>query len=191
MLLVSGAACTCRLASVCRQLVAGSTCLQLVSWRHAPVAWLVDVDCSLHMQHAPVDLLVDVDCSLQMQLARVAVLVDVCCWLRTEHGCNCLQAMVRLDMSEYMEKHAVSKLIGAPPGYVGFDEGGQLTEAVRKRPYTVVLFDEVEKAHVDVFNLLLQVRCGCTRAASPGYDVDVLELLLQGMMWMCSSCFSR
>ena len=61
-------------------------------------------------------------------------------------------------MSEYMEKHAVSKLIGAPPGYVGFDEGGQLTEAVRRRPYTVVLFDEVEKAHVDVFNLLLQAR---------------------------------
>ena len=59
-----------------------------------------------------------------------------------------------------MEKHAVSKLIGAPPGYVGFDEGGQLTEAVRRRPYTVVLFDEVEKAHVDVFNLLLQARGG-------------------------------
>ncbi|GLC51737.1 hypothetical protein PLESTB_000542600 [Pleodorina starrii] len=70
---------------------------------------------------------------------------------------NAGDAMVRLDMSEYMEKHAVSKLIGAPPGYVGFDEGGQLTEAVRRRPYTVVLFDEVEKAHVDVFNLLLQL----------------------------------
>ncbi|KAG2439046.1 hypothetical protein HYH02_006574 [Chlamydomonas schloesseri] len=70
---------------------------------------------------------------------------------------NTEEAMVRLDMSEYMEKHAVSKLIGAPPGYVGFDEGGQLTEAVRRRPYTVVLFDEVEKAHVDVFNLLLQL----------------------------------
>ncbi|PNW76423.1 hypothetical protein CHLRE_11g467575v5 [Chlamydomonas reinhardtii] len=70
---------------------------------------------------------------------------------------NAEDAMVRLDMSEYMEKHAVSKLIGAPPGYVGFDEGGQLTEAVRRRPYTVVLFDEVEKAHVDVFNLLLQL----------------------------------
>ncbi|KAG2487646.1 hypothetical protein HYH03_013784 [Edaphochlamys debaryana] len=70
---------------------------------------------------------------------------------------NAEDAMVRLDMSEYMEKHAVSKLIGAPPGYIGFDEGGQLTEAVRRRPYTVVLFDEVEKAHVDVFNLLLQL----------------------------------
>ncbi len=66
-------------------------------------------------------------------------------------------AMVRLDMSEYMEKHAVSKLIGAPPGYVGFDEGGQLTEKIRRTPYTVVLFDEVEKAHVDVFNLLRQI----------------------------------
>lgn len=66
-------------------------------------------------------------------------------------------AMVRIDMSEYMEKHAVSRLVGAPPGYVGYDEGGQLTEAVRRRPYTVVLFDEIEKAHPDVFNTLLQV----------------------------------
>ena len=66
-------------------------------------------------------------------------------------------AMVRIDMSEYMEKHAVARLIGAPPGYVGYDEGGQLTEAVRRRPYSVVLFDEIEKAHPDVFNVLLQV----------------------------------
>jgi ATP-dependent Clp protease ATP-binding subunit ClpB len=65
--------------------------------------------------------------------------------------------MVRIDMSEYMEKHAVSRLIGAPPGYVGYDEGGQLTEAVRRRPYSVVLFDEIEKAHPDVFNVLLQL----------------------------------
>ncbi len=65
--------------------------------------------------------------------------------------------MVRLDMSEYMEKHSVARLIGAPPGYVGYDEGGQLTEAVRRRPYTVVLFDEIEKAHRDVFNVLLQI----------------------------------
>jgi ATP-dependent Clp protease ATP-binding subunit ClpB len=67
------------------------------------------------------------------------------------------RAMVRLDMSEYMEKHAVSRMIGAPPGYVGFEEGGQLTEAVRRRPYAVVLFDEIEKAHPDVFNVLLQI----------------------------------
>jgi ATP-dependent Clp protease ATP-binding subunit ClpB len=67
------------------------------------------------------------------------------------------QAMVRIDMSEYMEKHAVSRLIGAPPGYVGYDEGGQLTEAVRRRPYSVILFDEIEKAHPDVFNILLQL----------------------------------
>jgi ATP-dependent Clp protease ATP-binding subunit ClpB len=66
-------------------------------------------------------------------------------------------AMVRIDMSEYMEKHAVSRLIGAPPGYVGYDEGGQLTEAVRRRPYAVILFDEIEKAHHDVFNVLLQI----------------------------------
>ena len=67
------------------------------------------------------------------------------------------RAMVRIDMSEYMEKHSVSRLIGAPPGYVGYDEGGQLTEAVRRRPYAVVLLDEVEKAHADVFNVLLQL----------------------------------
>jgi len=65
--------------------------------------------------------------------------------------------MVRIDMSEYMEKHAVSRLIGAPPGYVGYDQGGQLTEAVRRRPYSVILFDEIEKAHPDVFNTLLQL----------------------------------
>ena len=67
------------------------------------------------------------------------------------------RAMVRIDMSEYMEKHTVSRLIGAPPGYVGYDEGGQLTEAVRRRPYSVILFDEIEKAHPDVFNVLLQL----------------------------------
>jgi ATP-dependent Clp protease ATP-binding subunit ClpC len=66
-------------------------------------------------------------------------------------------AMIRLDMSEYMEKHSVARLIGAPPGYVGYEEGGQLTEAVRKRPYSVILLDEIEKAHPDVFNILLQV----------------------------------
>src|SRR5919201_1535140 len=66
-------------------------------------------------------------------------------------------AMIRIDMSEYMEKHAVARLIGAPPGYVGYEEGGQLTEAVRRRPYSVVLFDEIEKAHHDVFNVMLQI----------------------------------
>ena len=65
--------------------------------------------------------------------------------------------LVRIDMTEYMEKFSVSRLIGAPPGYVGYDEGGQLTEAVRRKPYSVVLFDEVEKAHPDVFNILLQI----------------------------------
>ena len=67
------------------------------------------------------------------------------------------RAMVRIDMSEYQEKHTVSRLIGAPPGYVGYDEGGQLTEAVRRRPYSVILFDEIEKAHPEVFNVLLQL----------------------------------
>src|SRR5206468_1806737 len=66
-------------------------------------------------------------------------------------------ALVRIDMSEYMEKHTVARLIGAPPGYVGYEEGGQLSEAVRRRPYSVILFDEIEKAHHDVFNVLLQV----------------------------------
>ena len=75
----------------------------------------------------------------------------------TEYLFDQEDAMVRIDMSEYMEKHTVSRLIGAPPGYVGFDEGGQLTEAIRRRPYRVVLFDEIEKAHPDVFNILLQI----------------------------------
>jgi len=66
-------------------------------------------------------------------------------------------AIVRIDMSEYMEKHTVARLIGAPPGYVGYDEGGQLTDAVRRRPYCVLLFDEMEKAHPDVFNIMLQL----------------------------------
>ena len=66
-------------------------------------------------------------------------------------------AMVRIDMSEYMEKHSVSRLVGSPPGYIGFDEGGQLTEAVRRKPYCVLLLDEIEKAHPDVFNILLQI----------------------------------
>jgi ATP-dependent Clp protease ATP-binding subunit ClpB len=77
---------------------------------------------------------------------------------RSRSSCSTTEeAMVRIDMSEYMEKHAVSRLIGAPPGYVGYDEGGALTEAVRRRPYSVVLLDEVEKAHPDVFNVLLQL----------------------------------
>src|SRR4051812_33199608 len=81
-------------------------------------------------------------------------------------------AMVRIDMSEYMEKHAVARLIGAPPGYVGYEEGGQLTEAVRRRPYSVVLFDEIEKAHPDVFNLLLQILDDGRLTDSQGRTVD-------------------
>ena len=82
------------------------------------------------------------------------------------------RAMVRLDMSEYMEKHAVARMIGAPPGYVGYEEGGQLTEAVRRRPYCVILFDEIEKAHPDVFNLLLQVLDDGRLTDSQGRVVD-------------------
>jgi ATP-dependent Clp protease ATP-binding subunit ClpB len=81
-------------------------------------------------------------------------------------------AMVRLDMSEYMEKHAVARLIGAPPGYVGYDEGGQLTEAIRRRPYAVILFDEIEKAHPDVFNVLLQILDDGRLTDAQGRTVD-------------------
>jgi ATP-dependent Clp protease ATP-binding subunit ClpB len=86
--------------------------------------------------------------------------------------------MVRIDMSEYMEKHAVARLIGAPPGYVGYEEGGVLTEAVRRRPYQVVLFDEVEKAHGDVFNILLQVLDDGRLTDGQGRTVDFTNTLI-------------
>ena len=88
------------------------------------------------------------------------------------------RAMVRLDMSEYMEKHAVARMIGAPPGYVGYDEGGQLTEAVRRRPYSVILFDEIEKAHPDVFNVLLQILDDGRLTDSKGRVVDFKNTVL-------------
>jgi ATP-dependent Clp protease ATP-binding subunit ClpB len=88
------------------------------------------------------------------------------------------RAMVRLDMSEYMEKHAVARMIGAPPGYVGYDEGGQLTEAVRRRPYSVVLFDEIEKAHPDVFNVLLHLLDDGRLTDSKGRVVDFKNTVL-------------
>ncbi len=88
------------------------------------------------------------------------------------------EAMVRIDMSEYMEKHAVSRLVGAPPGYVGYDEGGQLTEAVRRKPYSVVLLDEVEKAHPDVFNILLQVLDDGRLTDNKGVTVDFTNTII-------------
>ncbi|HEU5465814.1 MAG TPA: AAA family ATPase, partial [Gemmatimonadales bacterium] len=88
------------------------------------------------------------------------------------------RAMVRLDMSEYMEKHAVARMIGAPPGYVGYEEGGQLTEAIRRRPYAVVLFDEIEKAHPDVFNVLLQILDEGRLTDSQGRTVDFRNTVL-------------
>jgi ATP-dependent Clp protease ATP-binding subunit ClpB len=88
------------------------------------------------------------------------------------------RAMVRIDMSEYMEKHSVSRLVGAPPGYVGYDEGGQLTEAVRRRPYSVVLLDEIEKAHPDVFNVLLQVMDDGRLTDGQGRTVDFKNVVL-------------
>jgi ATP-dependent Clp protease ATP-binding subunit ClpB len=88
------------------------------------------------------------------------------------------EAMVRIDMSEYMEKHAVSRLIGAPPGYVGYEEGGQLTEAVRRRPYAVILFDEVEKAHPDVFNVMLQILDDGRVTDGQGRTVDFKNTIL-------------
>ena len=87
-------------------------------------------------------------------------------------------AMVRIDMSEYMEKHSVARLIGAPPGYVGYEEGGSLTEAVRRRPYQVILFDEVEKAHPDVFNVLLQVLDDGRLTDGQGRTVDFRNTLI-------------
>ncbi|MDE7018812.1 MAG: AAA family ATPase, partial [Lachnospiraceae bacterium] len=86
--------------------------------------------------------------------------------------------MVRIDMSEYMEKYSVSRLIGAPPGYVGYEEGGQLTESVRRKPYSVVLFDEIEKAHPDVFNVLLQVLDDGRITDSQGRTVDFKNTIL-------------
>src|SRR5687767_4125599 len=88
------------------------------------------------------------------------------------------RSMIRLDMSEYMEKHAVARMIGAPPGYVGYDEGGQLTEAVRRRPYSVILFDEIEKAHPDVFNVLLQILDDGRLTDSKGRTVDFKNTVL-------------
>ena len=88
------------------------------------------------------------------------------------------QALVRIDMSEYMEKHAVARLIGAPPGYVGYDEGGQLTESIRRRPYAVILFDEIEKAHPDVFNILLQVMDDGRLTDAKGRTVDFKNTVL-------------
>ena len=97
--------------------------------------------------------------------------------------------MVRIDMSEYMEKYSVSRLIGAPPGYVGYEEGGQLTEAVRRRPYSVVLFDEVEKAHPDVFNVLLQVLDDGRITDSQGRTVDFKNTILILTSLLCSPIF--
>ena len=88
------------------------------------------------------------------------------------------QNMVRIDMSEYMEKYSVSRLLGAPPGYVGYEEGGQLTEAVRRKPYSVILFDEIEKAHPDVFNVLLQVLDDGRITDSQGRTVDFKNTIL-------------
>jgi ATP-dependent Clp protease ATP-binding subunit ClpB len=88
------------------------------------------------------------------------------------------EAMVRIDMSEYMERHAVSRLIGAPPGYVGYEQGGQLTEQVRRRPYSVVLFDEIEKAHPEVFNVLLQILDDGRLTDGQGRTVDFRNTVL-------------
>ncbi|AFY73862.1 ATP-dependent chaperone ClpB [Synechococcus sp. PCC 7502] len=88
------------------------------------------------------------------------------------------EAMVRIDMSEYMEKHSVSRLVGAPPGYVGYDEGGQLTEAIRRRPYAVILFDEIEKAHPDVFNIMLQILDDGRVTDSQGRTVDFKNAII-------------
>src|SRR6185369_14690739 len=87
-------------------------------------------------------------------------------------------AMIRIDMSEYQEKHTVARLVGAPPGYVGYEEGGQLTEAVRRRPYSVVLFDEIEKAHHDVFNVMLQILDDGRLTDGQGRTVDFKNVIV-------------
>src|SRR5690606_19913888 len=86
--------------------------------------------------------------------------------------------MIRIDMSEYMESHSVSRLIGAPPGYVGYDEGGQLTEAVRRKPYSIILFDEIEKAHPEIFNVLLQVLDDGRLTDGQGRTVDFKNTII-------------
>jgi ATP-dependent Clp protease ATP-binding subunit ClpB len=101
------------------------------------------------------------------------------------------RAVVRIDMSEYMEKHSVSRLIGAPPGYVGYDEGGQLSEAVRRRPYSVILLDEIEKAHPDVFNVLLQILDDGRLTDGQGRTVDFKNAVIimtsnLGSQWILS-----
>ncbi|MCP4641943.1 MAG: ATP-dependent chaperone ClpB [bacterium] len=101
------------------------------------------------------------------------------------------QAMVRIDMSEYMEKHSVSRLIGAPPGYVGYDEGGRLTEAIRRRPYSVVLFDEIEKAHPDVFNVLLQILDDGRLTDGQGRTVDFKNTVIIMTSNLGSEVFER
>ncbi len=106
------------------------------------------------------------------------------------------QAMIRIDMSEYMEKHSVARLIGAPPGYVGYDEGGYLTEAVRRRPYTVVLFDEIEKAHADVFNIMLQILDDGRLTDGHGRTVDFKNTIVImtsniGGQWINDPSFSE
>ena len=101
------------------------------------------------------------------------------------------RAMVRIDMSEYMEKHAVSRLIGAPPGYIGHEEGGQLTEAVRRRPYSVILFDEIEKAHPEVFNVLLQVLDDGRITDSQGRTVDFKNTIVIMTSNLGSEVFHR
>ncbi len=99
--------------------------------------------------------------------------------------------MIRIDMSEYQERHTVSRLIGAPPGYVGYEEGGQLTEAVRRKPYTVVLFDEIEKAHREVFNTLLQVLDDGRLTDGHGRTVDFKNTVVIMTTNVGSECISE
>jgi ATP-dependent Clp protease ATP-binding subunit ClpB len=100
------------------------------------------------------------------------------CKARAEFLFDSEQSLIRLDMSEFMEKHSVARLIGAPPGYVGYEEGGQLTEAVRRKPYSVILFDEIEKAHPDVFNVLLQLMDDGRLTDSQGRTVDFKNVVV-------------
>ena len=127
----------------------------------------------------------DRDCSLESGPLVPLYLWGLQGWAKTELAKALAEfifdsdrAMVRIDMSEYMEKHSVARLIGAPPGYVGYEEGGALTEAVRRRPYCVLLFDEIEKAHPDVFNILLQVLDDGRMTDGHGRTVDFSNTII-------------
>src|ERR1700712_545513 len=124
------------------------------------------------------DKLVHMEDELHKRIIGQSQAVSAVCNALAEFLFDTEEAMVRIDMSEFMEKHSVSRLVGAPPGYVGYEEGGYLTELVRRKPYSVILLDEMEKAHHDVFNILLQVLDDGRLTDSHGRTVDFKNAIL-------------